>query len=56
MYAIAIDGELVASSITASQVLANLKVKRDEGKVEVASFEVGRGWVAVCLDKFAHAA
>lgn len=52
MYAIAIDGELVASVLNSKQVLENLKV-REDGKIEVASFDPSlRLWVPVCLDRF----
>lgn len=58
MFAIAIDGELVASGLKASQVLETLRDSRqEEAKIEVASFDPGmRKWVPVCLGKFAQAA
>lgn len=56
MYAIAIDGELLATGLKAGEVLKNLKVRENEAKVEVACFVPGKGWVQVCLEQFAHAA
>lgn len=56
MYAIAIDGELVATGLKAEQVLENLRVKGQGGKVEVASFDPEkRVWIPVCLEKFGFA-
>lgn len=53
MYALAIDGELVSANLNAEQVLKNLKVNREDGKIEVASFVKGKGWMPVCIEKFA---
>ena len=50
MYAIAIDGELLASGLKAEQVLENLKHREQDEKIEVASFREGEGWIPVCLD------
>lgn len=49
MYALAIDGELVAANLKAEEVLRNLK-DREEGRIEVASFLEGKGWIPVCLE------
>jgi hypothetical protein len=57
MYALAIDGELVAANLQAGEVLKNLKDSKQGERVEVASFDSRlRLWIPVCLDKFAHSA
>ncbi len=51
MYAIAIDGELIGTELSALQVSQNLRLSK--GKVEVASFDQSRReWLPVCLDHF----
>jgi hypothetical protein len=60
MYAIAIDGNVLATVQSRAEVIEKLRDKavRDEaffnsdGKVEVASFLKGRGWIPVCLELF----
>ena len=64
MYAIAVDGNVLATVKSKAEVIEKLEDKRirDEaffnadGKIEVASFRAGRGWIPVCLNEFAHAA
>lgn len=54
MYAIAIEGDLKATGLTAVQVLKNLKDNKEDGRIEIASFSPGKGWVPVCIDRFIH--
>lgn len=57
MYAVVIDGELVASNLKAEQVQKNLRVKGEDAKIEVASFDLDqRLWIPVCLEQFSKAA
>jgi hypothetical protein len=61
MYAIAVDGNVLATVQSKGEVVEKLKDKqiRDEaffnadGKIEVASFQRGKGWVLMCLRDFA---
>jgi hypothetical protein len=58
MFAVAVDGELVASRVSKEEVVKILKVTRDMqhvgevGRIEVASFEPAEGWVPVCIERF----
>lgn len=56
MFAIAVDGELVASQVGEQEVVKILRDTRKQGeasRVEVASFSSEqREWIPVCLDRF----
>lgn len=54
MYALAIEGEVVLVG-QAQEVLKNLKDIDERKRIEVASFQEGRGWVPLPLD-LAHLA
>lgn len=62
MFAIAIDGELIASRVGEQEVVKILKDTRKHGeanRIEVASFStVQRVWEPICVERFefAHAA
>lgn len=62
MFAIAVDGELVASQVGEQEVVKILRDTRKQGeanRIEVASFSLAqREWVPVCVERFefAHAA
>lgn len=61
MFAIAIDGELIATLESKREVVEKLRDRQiqdklffDDVSVEIASFNLERKkWIPVCLDKFA---
>lgn len=63
MYAIAIDGEHIATLVNRAQVVEKLKDRQirerleEHQLIELASFDFDRRkWIPICLNEFAHAA
>lgn len=52
MFALAIDGEY-KGQVETIQIQKILQDRAIEAKIEIASFVPAKGWVSVCLDKFA---
>ena len=50
MYALALDGELVLTNVGRDELLKALAKVEEAEKIEVASFQKGRGWVPLCVD------
>jgi hypothetical protein len=63
MFALAVDGNVLAVVESKAEVVEKLRDKaiRDnayfnaDGRIEVASFRPGEGWIPICVDKFAQA-